>query len=101
MRGAKIIILGFGNGWLNLLCREGAKHQLKSFFTQKSYELHFFHIRKVQDSWSALNEAGNPTGNACFASGWYDYLTKRVNDMIRQALAHMVIWNHNYDHHDK
>ena len=44
----------------------------------------------MQDSWAALDEDGNATGNACFASGWYDYLTKRVNDMIRHVSSFRV-----------
>ena len=42
-------------------------------------------FRKAQDSWAALDDAGDPTGNACFASEWYDYLSERVHDMIRQV----------------
>ena len=42
-------------------------------------------IRKVQDSWAALDDDGSPTGNACFASEWYDYLSERVHDIIRQV----------------
>jgi hypothetical protein len=29
-----------------------------------------------------LDEKGNVTGNACFASGWYDYLAQMVNNVI-------------------
>ena len=43
-------------------------------------------FRKVQDSWAALDDAGDPTGNACFASEWYEYLTERVHDIIRQVV---------------
>ena len=47
-------------------------------------------FRKVQDSWAALDDAGDPTGNACFASEWYEYLTERVHDIIRWSTKKIV-----------
>ena len=34
--------------------------------------------RKVDDKWMALDDKGNVTNSACFASGWYDELLGRV-----------------------
>ena len=39
--------------------------------------------RQVPRQFMAVDQKGKSIGNACFASGWYDYLTERVNNFIK------------------
>ena len=38
--------------------------------------------RRVKDKWAALDEVGNNTGNACFASGWRDHLLQTALEVL-------------------
>ena len=57
--------------------------------------------RRVRDKWAALDEAGNNTGNACFASGWRDHLYTTVGSTRlpadRRKLLQTLFFNADFE----